>query len=226
MLWRRCLHSRRGYQKIRRRDFQNVDYLYYILVTLAIMAFCLYLMGVRGFTRVGSDEIALNERARKRRKKEHVRSPRNDRNPERYKVLMNRGAQNIPTPWGWPGYGEKADLGHSAHSANNHRTAQGHVVSDSLHRWVDHLVSEKRTVDDQDYLLKREASVRALLEDRYGRTLKAPVDPDRFTRPPQLNGRGNKTTSKLKSEPGKLPGSGVSLTSRSKLKEVKTPWGW
>lgn len=217
-----------------------MDYLYYILVTLAIMALCLYLTGFPGLKRIDSDQAAFDERARKRRKREQSQSPRHDRIPEREEMFLNRGVQNVPTPWGWPGHDDKTGIGHSVHSASIPKTPEVHGVSDSLHRWVDRLVSEKRTVDDQDYVLKKEASVRALLEDRYGRTLRTPVKPDREGKPLQLrepgglndqmdsylNGRGDKVISKLESQPGQLPGSRVSGKSRSRLKEVKTPWGW
>jgi hypothetical protein len=224
----------------KKERLSNVDYLYYILVTLAIMAFCLYLMGVRDFSGLGKDQAALDERVMKRRGSEQSNSPRDERVSEREGMILNRGVKNVPTPWGWPGHDDSTENGHAVHSVKTPKTPETHVVSDSLHRWVDRLVSEKQTVDDQEYVLKREASVRALLEDRYGRTLRKSVNPDRNTRPSQfrdagssqrqvgnsLNERGDKIKSKLEREPRPLSGARVSGIDRSKLEGVKTPWGW
>jgi hypothetical protein len=105
---------------------------------------------------------------------------------------------NVPTPWGWPGNDSAMKL------------AEERTVSESLHRFVDHLISEKQTVEDQEYVLRKRENLRLLIEDRYGssRTGK------------QANGDARK---------GKPETGGSSIIadlSRGSLHDVRKPWGW
>jgi len=105
---------------------------------------------------------------------------------------------DVPTPWGWPG-------SESVVSAAEDRT-----VSDSLHRFVDHLISEKQTVEDSEYLLKRNENLRSLIEDRYGK-------------PPS----GNSTNGSRKKGVPVSGGSSLSINrGRDSLREIRKPWGW
>ena len=72
---------------------------------------------------------------------------------------------------------------------------------------IDHLLSEKQTVENQEYLLKKDASLRALLEDRYGRARVAPDAGQRKLKIPLL------------------PEAGKPLNMNT-LRTMKTPWGW
>ena len=72
---------------------------------------------------------------------------------------------SVPIPWGWPGH-----YHHAPEKTRARPNAQEvHNVSETLHRFVDRLVSEKQTIESREYLSKKDASLRALLEDRYGR---------------------------------------------------------
>ena len=111
----------------------------------------------------------------------------------------------------------------------------------ALRRWVDHLVAEKRTTEDEGYAQRREASLKALLEDRYGRKIKPSEMAYRKVKPPRLrdpslphdqmdnfpSGKTDQIVSGLKKQPGQ-PGEQRETPVRKtgSLKEVKTPWGW
>ena len=73
--------------------------------------------------------------------------------------LRLRALSNVPTPWGWPG-----GLQHGSGATTNGMAVNG---GQAIHRWVDGLVSEKQTTEDIEYQRRREASLRALLEDRF-----------------------------------------------------------
>jgi hypothetical protein len=118
-------------------------------------------------------------------------------------AALERQRKPVPVPWGWPGH--ENHIPAKRHQPLN--AEEVHGVSESLHRFADRLMMEKQTVDNREYLLKRDASLRALIEDRYGRTH-------------SLNGSGRKAPKepeisdideKIKFEP---------------LQELKTPWGW
>jgi hypothetical protein len=103
---------------------------------------------------------------------------------------------NVPTPWGWPGYDPLV------------RAGEDHNMSESLHRFVDHLLSEKQTIENREYLLKRNEGLRLLMEDRYGLS-RASVAANESSR------KGS-------------TGSGKSsfIIDRTPLREIRTPWGW
>ena len=109
----------------------------------------------------------------------------------------------VPIPWGWPGYDEHA----KNKGAANGNPEQAHGVSESLHRFVDHLLSEKQTVENREYVLKKDASLRAMVEDRYGR---ARLAPDQKQQEP------GELLLRKSGEPPKM----------KVLIALKTPWGW
>ena len=110
-----------------------------------------------------------------------------------------------------------------------------------LRRWVDHLIAEKRTIQDEAYLKRREDSLRALLEDRYGRAVKPSEMTFRKVKPPLLrdpslpydqmdnfpSGKADEIASGLDRQPDGPSGDReVRLKKTGSLKEIKTPWGW
>lgn len=163
-----------------------MEYVTYILIILGVMALCLVVF----------------------RKKEHVIEVRSSRffvadsnQPESadgqiYGQLTPENRLNVPTPWGWPG------------SGSVFKAAEDRTVSETLHRFVDHLITEKQTVEDIEYLLKRNESLRSLMEDRYGMSRSGEYGLVKTT----------------KNAPGP---EGFSIIAETRdLKEVRTPWGW
>lgn len=219
-----------------------MDYLYYFLIILGVFLLCLYLVRIPGHLRLGSNQAALAERAQRRSERARSNSLEGSRQPERHELLLKRGVRNIPTPWGWPGHDEKLESHHKPGLNTDSPTGEPHSVSESLHRWVDRLVSEKQTVENQDYVLKKDASVRALLEDRYGRASRLSGIKYEKTKVPLLrdpnqphdqmdnfpSGRGEKIISKLDNQSGQPDNTEFPLGGRPSvdLKEVRTPWGW
>jgi hypothetical protein len=216
-----------------------MEYVYYILVTLAITALCLYLVRLPGQKRLKQNQLALAERARKIRKKQHQERAARDNSPlPTHKAVLQRELSKVPTPWGWPGY-EGAS---SQRPVSAMKVEEVHGVSESIHRWVNHLISEKQTVDDNEYVLKRDASLRALLEDRFGRPSKMSEIKYRKTKAPLLrdpsaphdqmdNFPSGKTASieeKLDRQPSKPSVSQQSYPKRKTvgLDNLKKPWGW
>lgn len=106
-------------------------------------------------------------------------------------------------PGNQPTMGGKADR-----KAESTRPADGEIrgVGDRLGEWVDFLLQQKRTVDDEDYRVRTNESLRALVEDRYARTSAARTgggERRRSTASKQRRWRESTST-----------------------RPVRTPWGW
>ena len=156
-----------------------MEYITYILIILGIIAVCFILLPER------VQDNSLGKRA-----------PKSDISAETptVDVVASNNMRSVPVPWGWPGHAEHTtDKSHASLNAS-----EVHGVSESLHRFADRLLSEKQTVENGEYVLKKDASIKALLEDRYGRVRKK-------TRP-----------SPVRAKPPVKEG----------LREIKTPWGW
>lgn len=162
-----------------------MEYITYILIILGIMAFCLLLFrqtgrGVKRGHSMASSSIGIE------------RETETGDKPEL--VTLN---VNIPIPWGWPGNDGWVHAG------------DDHPVSDSLHRFVDRLISEKQTVGNHEYLVRRNESLRAMIEDRFGQ--RTPVK------------SGEKLLRKNALQESKfVPGHAV----KNALADVRRPWGW
>jgi hypothetical protein len=140
----------------------------------------------------------------------------------------------VPTPWGWPG----SDLRQGGLRDSHY----GNGSSGSRPSWINQLVSEKRTVDDSAYQLRKQASLRALLEDRFGRPPRPGEMEYRKVKPPLLRdpgrphdqednfpgGRTDQIVAKLAKQPARpAPALHGQATRRvGGLKDVRTPWGW
>jgi hypothetical protein len=210
-----------------------VEYVYYLMIILGMIAVCLYQMHRSRDPNAGVVRLS-------HRKPDRVNSGKADSDApkalENQKAVLQREIAHVPTPWGWPGYqpNQKANAHGGKHEA--------HGVSDSLQRWIDHLTSEKRTINDEEFRAKQNACIRALLEDRFGRPsagreikyrqtgrllLRDPSQPhDQMDNFP--SGRLNKIESKLEAQPESARvTSALNRTIRYEgLKEVRTPWGW
>lgn len=191
-----------------------MEYVYYLMITLVILVTCYFMV------RVPPEDFQLQ-----------------DRQLEDEEVAASSSAvvdvSGIPVPWGWPG----SDIEH-------HQMEQDHEggVSDSLQRWVDHLVATKTTVEDDEYRHRRESSMRALLEDRF-------VSPSHMTKmeyhkvkPPRLrdpslphdqmdnfpSGNPDRIESKFNGQPNvqAVERHGTGTIRYEDVKEVRTPWGW
>ncbi len=180
-----------------------MEYLTYILIILVIL--CLFVVALRntGQSLFEVDEVKLMKRVRGRPIEKQTTTGNAATEPALAVRALNKETLAVPTPWGWPGYDERS----TAKSLALANEEQVNGVSDSLHRMIDHLLSEKQTVENQEYLLKKDASLRALLEDRYGRARVAPDAGQRKLKIP------------LMPEPRKP-------LNMNTLRTMKTPWGW
>jgi hypothetical protein len=161
-----------------------MEYLTYILIICGIMGLCFLLF------RNGA-QASMDSGFKKRRMTGQIGGVASE-SPTVQKPSIAL-AVNIPTPWGWPG-NDPMTHPHDEHG-----------VSESLHRFVDHLLSEKKTIKNREYLLKREENLRLLVEDRFG-----------VSRPrADQDGAGSKSDA----------GSPIRFN-RKTLREIRTPWGW
>lgn len=215
-----------------------MEYVYYLMIVLGMVVFCLYQM--HRSRQLYADTIRLSQRHRKtQREKSGKKESETSETLENQKAVLQREIAHVPTPWGWPGY-QPSQNGRQANTQYGKQDAPG--VSDSLHRWIDQLISEKRTINDEEFRAKQNACIRALLEDRFGRPssgreikfrttggflLRDPSQPhDQMDNFP--SGRLQKIESNLDAQPKSTRVSSA-LNGRIRyegLKEVKTPWGW
>jgi len=213
-----------------------VEYLYYVLLILALLAACLFALKIPGRKRLNRQHEELAERARQRRNREQEKASTRNPNRKYHHAVIERELQKVRTPWGWPG--SELHGGEPAHGADGPGELGAHG---GLRRWVDHLIAEKRTIQDETYLKRRQDSLRALLEDRYGRAVKPSEMTYRKVKPPLLrdpslpydqmdnfpSGKADQIASGLDRQPDAARGGDeVRLKKTGSLKEIKTPWGW
>lgn len=214
---------------VEHEEIFRVEYLYYLLVILALVALCLYLVRIPGQMRLTRKPVDLADRARVRRRRQQEAAEQAPA-PSLPVHVLRRELKQVPTPWGWPG----SEARHSSVGANG--------SPGSLHDWIDRLVSEKCTVDDDAYRLRTDASMRALLEDRFGRPAQASEMAYRQVKPPQLrdssrpydqmdnfpSGRTERIMAGLNRPPAKPLRAQRDLAAHRavELKNMKTPWGW
>jgi hypothetical protein len=213
-----------------------VEYLYYILLILALLAGCLFALKIPGRRRLAHNPEELAERAARRRQRDQKKASATAAELAHRHAILKRELTNVRTPWGWPG---------SEHQGGRDQNSKHHLGEIASHgvlrRWIDHLVAEKQLVQDEYYRQHREDSLRALLEDRYGRVLKPTEMTYRKVRPPLLrdpslphdqmdnfpSGRADQIVASLDKQPGKPDAERVTpLRKTGSLKEIRTPWGW
>ena len=226
-----------------RRGFK-VEYINYILIVLAMLFLLIVILRFPGRSRLAIDQMELANAARQRRLKKNKRQSHGQADKflsrNQQKALLSRELSKVPTPWGWPQHETIATGGGPAQVTNGH----AHSFSDSFHRWAGKLVHEKHTVDDVEYKRNRDDCMRALLEDRYGRSSKTSSMPYAKVKAPLLrdpasphdqmdnfpSGRVNKITGNLdqqRQHGGVSKKAGVpKFKSQSCLKDLKMPRGW
>jgi hypothetical protein len=211
-----------------------VEYVYYILIILCLMTCVLLVARSPGQSRLSGDPVSLADKARKQKLKDGKLKVKGEQRTKSLKrnPVMKRALSRVPTPWGWPQYDDNGDIKSGERD-----------FSTSLHRLADKLIHEKKTVQDQEYLDKRNASMRALLEDRYGRSsrmtemkyrnVRAPVLRDPNAPHDQMDnfpsGKADRIAAKLKSQSGSQQGRPMPSRKdapRADLKNLKKPWGW
>jgi hypothetical protein len=212
-----------------------MEYITYLLVALVVVAACLLMFRWPG---KHQDPSELSRKAREQRRRE--KTSREDRASEplsAHKEIIGRELSKVPTPWGWPRH--KHGVPDGAQSSLN--AEADHGVSEAFHGWVERLVIQKKTVHSDEQRSKREASMRALLEDRYGH----PVEPSEMqyskVKKPLLrdpsaphdqmdnfpSGKSDEVESGLQRQPGKTaPKKAAKKLKPTQLQKLKTPWGW
>jgi hypothetical protein len=151
---------------------------------------------------------------------------------------MQRELGHIPIPWGWPGHQGSASL--RGQSSLDAQQADG--VPQSISQFVDRLFSEKLTVDSREYLLRKDASLRVMVEDRYGRASTMKEIPYRQVKPPRLrdpsaphdqmdnfpSGKVDQIAARIPRQPqsSRFVGQQDAMKKTADLHMVRTPWGW
>jgi len=215
-----------------------MEYISYLLIILVILISCLVLMRLPALPEKTRKAAVRTKRSGKNA--EHQASRLSKDEIQHNRKILQRDVQRVPTPWGWPGHQDLGSIKNN-HAPPNSQVVHG--VSESIHHFVNRLFSEKRTVDNQEYLLRKDSSLRAMVEDRYGRasSMKAipyrKVKPSRLRDPSELPDQmGSFPSGKLDQIAAKIP----KLIETVKIlkvpvsfkkaagesKEVRTPWGW
>lgn len=169
-----------------------------------------------------------------------VRLPDRAAKTEQRKAELDRKLAKVPTPWGWPHYESISVGGIHLIAANGH----SYSFSESFYHWADRLVQEKHTVDNVEYMHKREGCIRALLEDRYGWSGRMETMTEAKVTPPlsgvpvashdQMDnfssGRVNKIEARFlrKRQVGAISPymHQLKLGKLTGLQDLKLPWGW
>jgi hypothetical protein len=218
----------------------TVEYVNYNLILLAILvALLIWLMlpsRSRSDDQIRSNSVTSRQRLKTKAKPNKATGQTHAAGATHKKQKSGRDLSKIPIPWGWPQ--------HQKHSLHNGEPATAmshtHSMSESLHHLADVLIREKHTVDDADYRLKRETSMRTLMEDRYGRaTVKTRKKLARLSRTARPSGNALRkkpgtAAGRVESRPLRKGQTGeISLYKRQKmpemqrgLKKLKMPWGW
>jgi hypothetical protein len=207
-----------------------VEYLNYILIILGIMAVCILLIRIPGQKRLKGDKVALSDRARNHREQKQVSRAEERKQKKHDQEVLNRELSKVSTPWGWPGHN------HTVKLENSLEAQEVHGFSESLHRFVDKLVAEKKTVDNEEYMLRKNDSLRSMVEDRYGRANKMSELEYRKVKAPLLRDPSQPHDQMDNFPDGKVDGVESKLSSQpestrlrmklSRLREVRKPWGW
>jgi len=232
-----CATGNGATARVLARRASRVEYVYYGFVVIALFGVCMYMVRRPTEGRLKSGQADLAERARRRRQ---TTAPTgvNAAQAARRQQSLNRDLRTVPTPWGWPGSEVRAGSG--LNGAASGQDANG--AQRPLPQWIDRLISEKRTVDDRQYLLSRDAALRAMLEDRFGRPVRPTEIAYQPVRAPQLRdpnrpydqmdnfpgGQTDRIVAKLQRQPGTSAQVRKPAAARGNvpLRDIKTPWGW
>jgi hypothetical protein len=212
---------------------------YTVLFFLAVLAVVLVVATIIRKSYIIDDQMELARRARRRKlqaqaavKETLLKKSRFSLRSNRHSAVTERQLQTVKTPWGWPQHGQSGSK-KEAHAD----------TSASLRRFADRLMNPKRTKEDEEYMARRDASIRALLEDRYGRASRMKEMPYRKVKAPLLrdpnapfdqldsmpSSKADRVISALNRQPKpakKLDRSSGGNYGSPKTREIKTPWGW
>jgi len=196
-----------------------MEYISYILITLGILVSCV---------------LMLREPRQRRLNEKLAKTPKEAASQQ----ALHRELKPVPTPWGWPGHVVSAAP--KSHARLNAQEVHG--VSESLYHFVDRLFHEKQTIDEGEFLLRKNAAMQALLEERYGKASTMQEVKYKKVKPPRLRDPGephdqmdNFPSGKLNGIVAKIPRQPATqadlqkqspLRKSSGLKEIRTPWGW
>ena len=155
---------------------------------------------------------------------------RNGRRSRSAELPARQTDTHVRTPWGWPG-------------GPSGRPQAG--MSDNMRIFTDRLVRQKQLNDAEAVSLRTNGSIRALLEDRYGRVdrgmtqmryekVKRPLLRDPSEPQDQLENLGTAEAERLRRKLKLLKSMSDNDTAGSKgkdlryvqLKDIKQPWGW
>jgi len=224
-----------GSKALKRGATFKVDYIFYCTVVLILLGVVLIALRLHGQSGLQEHQMKLAARARRRRERE---TQRKNELPHQ-QVVLQRQLKKVPTPWGWPGSAVRA----TPRQGDASLPSGSPVSSSVFQRWIDHLMTEKRTVEDQDYRDSRHAALRTMIEDRFGRSAPQPQEMAyQRVRPPRLadperphdqmdnfpSGKTEQIVSGLKPQPDDIRRAQAALTKRAKvgLGDIRTPWGW
>jgi len=134
-----------------------VEYTFYFLVIVLGLAACVY--KVRQLRT--SDRRATRAMAQPRKNIEDRAAGSLAAGQQELEMACD--LREVRVPWGWPGNRNfRPRQHHHARAPAQESTEQG-----TLQHWVDRLVSEKQKTTDRAYQEHLEASMKALLEDRF-----------------------------------------------------------
>jgi hypothetical protein len=208
-----------------------VEYISYILIILVLVLSCFLIVRVpaqprkRKFAKIQARSVRPNLKS--------TNLSAAKAQPESVSPKAQLRPTNVPTPWGWPGHNGSIPARRMA--SPGAQEVQG--VSESLYQFVDHLFKEKHTVEDREYLLRKSASLRALVEDRYGRAgplhdgpgtgTGVPNPADSIKSQGQPGGLyGERRVGEQHSNAGAGSPRPTGLRISSELKDIRRPWGW
>lgn len=215
-----------------------MEYLFYCSIVLTLVGIIVFAFRLSAERRLQDHQMKLADRARKRRERAAQDRDAKARILPHQEAVLRRQLKNVPTPWGWPGSANRA----VAAGGKSPLSPDVQASSGMFQRWIDHLLAEKRTVDDSEYLESRHAALRSMIEDRFGRTPQPQEMAFQNVRPPRLmdpqrphdqmdnfpSGKTEKIVSGLTRQPAKTRSEAIAAAARRKVQlgDIKTPWGW
>jgi hypothetical protein len=215
-----------------------MEYISYILVTLGIMVACLLLMRLPALPEQSkyNGKPVINSAS----EKDHPINANNPDDARRARLVLRRELLHVPTPWGWPGHQRPASASSRIDASPNSQEVHG--AGESIYHFVDRLFSEKHTVDSQEYLLRKDASLRAMVEDHFGRACTMQEIRYRAVKPPRLRNPAEPHDQMDNFPSGKVDQIAARIPKQPKftrvlkpqtpvrktvgLEDIKTPWGW
>jgi len=218
-----------------------VDYLNYIMAVLVIGLVCFTM--IRLIARRGNSHslqryyenqkaLALAKKAALRKSGKRTKRTAKEITAAPSRATLHREIQQVRTPWGWP----------NAQSGN---TPTG--LTGSMQSLTDRLIREKKLTRTRSNDLRASNSVRALLEDRYGRVnrdqpttveyrkVKKPLLRDPSEPHDQMDNFGVSEAERIRKKLrnvssmthiGTSPRKPKSEHRYVNVKDIKQPWGW